>query len=223
MSIAREYNGRYLSARVDEVRISGVARSSNWLWAVHRNIASNGSFSSYGAAVNLFPNTAPALAAVSNRVAAAGRWLAITNAAADAEAPPQVLTFSLVAGPSNAALSAAGGVFTWRPAVAQAGTSHAVVVRVADDGDPPMSSTQGFEVAVPPVGTSALYAVGVSNGWLTLLAAGDGGLDYHLEASTNLSAWLPVSSTWSASPPFRLDVPVASEPPQRFHRLKLGP
>ncbi len=48
VKLAREYNGRYLNARLDEVRISSVARSSNWLWATCQNIASNSSFASYG-------------------------------------------------------------------------------------------------------------------------------------------------------------------------------
>ena len=46
LNIAREYNGRYLNARMDEVRISNVARSTNWLWATYLNIASNTVFSS---------------------------------------------------------------------------------------------------------------------------------------------------------------------------------
>jgi len=46
MNIAREYGGRYASARMDEVRISNVARSTNWLWATYQNIASNSVFNS---------------------------------------------------------------------------------------------------------------------------------------------------------------------------------
>lgn len=51
VNLAREYNGRYLNARLDEVRISSVARSSNWLWATSQNIASNSVFNSYGSVV----------------------------------------------------------------------------------------------------------------------------------------------------------------------------
>jgi hypothetical protein len=57
VNLAREYNGRYLNARMDEVRISSVARSSNWLWATCQNIASNSAFASYG------PVSAPTLSA----------------------------------------------------------------------------------------------------------------------------------------------------------------
>lgn len=44
MNIAREYGGRNLNARMDEVRISSVARSTNWLWATYQSIASNSVF-----------------------------------------------------------------------------------------------------------------------------------------------------------------------------------
>jgi hypothetical protein len=47
VNLAREYGGRYLNARLDEVRISNVPRSTNWLWATYQNIASNGSFNRY--------------------------------------------------------------------------------------------------------------------------------------------------------------------------------
>lgn len=51
VNLAREYNWRYLNARMDEVRISSVARSSNWLWATSQSIASNSAFNSYGSVV----------------------------------------------------------------------------------------------------------------------------------------------------------------------------
>jgi hypothetical protein len=51
VNIAREYSGRYLNARVDEVRISSVARSTNWLWAGVQNLAANDAFSRIGSVV----------------------------------------------------------------------------------------------------------------------------------------------------------------------------
>lgn len=44
VNLAREYGGRNLDARLDEVRVSTVARSSNWLWATYQSIASNAAF-----------------------------------------------------------------------------------------------------------------------------------------------------------------------------------
>jgi hypothetical protein len=40
-------NTRFFKGPQDEFRFSNVRRSSNWVWAVYRNIAANGAFSSY--------------------------------------------------------------------------------------------------------------------------------------------------------------------------------
>ena len=40
--------GTYVAGLIDEIRISRVARSTNWLWACYQNIVSNGVFQSYG-------------------------------------------------------------------------------------------------------------------------------------------------------------------------------
>jgi beta-glucanase (GH16 family) len=62
VNLAREYtSGRYFNGRLDEVRISNVARSTNWLWATWQNLASHATFSSYGPAELIAPD-APELA-----------------------------------------------------------------------------------------------------------------------------------------------------------------
>ena len=223
VNIAREFNGRYLNARVDEVRISRVARSSNWLWAVHRNLASNDSFVAYGAVSNQFPNTAPALAAVTDRVAAAGVWLVLTNTASDADVPAQDLVFTLVQAPDAATLGPTNGIFAWRPAVAQAAATHTVRVAVTDGGWPALGVTQSFHVTVTPVGTAAVAAVSATNGQFAFRVAGDGGLDYVLEATIDLADWLPVAVSNGATPPLSITVPVDTQSVQRIYRLRLGP
>jgi autotransporter-associated beta strand protein len=223
VNIAREFNGRYLNARVDEVRISRVARSSNWLWAVHRNLASNGAFVAYGVVSNQYPNTAPLLAGVSDRAASAGVWLVLTNAASDADVPAQALVFTLVQGPDFATLGPTNGIFAWRPAVAQAAATHTVRVAVTDSGWPALGATQSFRVSVAPVGTAAVAAVSATNGQFAFRVAGDSGLDYVLEATTDLSQWLPVSASNGATPPLSITVPVDTQAVRRMYRLRLGP
>ena len=44
---------RYFKGFLDEMRISNVARSSNWVWAVYQNIASNSAFASFSAVVSV--------------------------------------------------------------------------------------------------------------------------------------------------------------------------
>lgn len=60
LNLAREYGGRYLNARMDEVRISNVPRSTNWLWATYQNIGANNTFNSYGSTTVLIPTNPPA-------------------------------------------------------------------------------------------------------------------------------------------------------------------
>jgi len=47
--IGRDTSGDFFSGAIDEVRVSNVARSTNWLWACFMNQASNGVFANYGA------------------------------------------------------------------------------------------------------------------------------------------------------------------------------
>jgi autotransporter-associated beta strand protein len=223
VNIAREFNGRYLNARVDEVRISRVARSSNWLWAVHRNLASNGAFVAYGAVSNQYPNTAPLLAGVSDRAVSAGVWLVLTNTASDADVPAQALAFTLVQAPDFAMLGPTNGIFAWRPAVAQAGVAHTVRVAVTDSGWPALGATQSFRVSVASVGTASVAAVSATNGQFVFRVAGDSGLDYVLEATTDLSQWLPVAASNGAAPPLSITVPVDTQAVRRMYRLRLGP
>ena len=53
LEIARDNGSRYLNGRMDEVRISNVARSTNWLWATYQNIASNTVFNSASAVTSV--------------------------------------------------------------------------------------------------------------------------------------------------------------------------
>ena len=45
----------YFEGEIDEVRISSVTRSSNWVWAVWENTRPNGTFASYGAVQDTEP------------------------------------------------------------------------------------------------------------------------------------------------------------------------
>ncbi len=147
VNLAREYGGRYLDARADEVRISSVARSSNWLWATYQTIASNTAFARYDA-VFTPANHPPVLAPIADRTLSVGQTCVLTNIASDPDSPPQTLTFSLLTGPAGASLNGASGVFTWTPTPEDAGTSPRCTVRVEDNGSPILSATQTFIITV---------------------------------------------------------------------------
>jgi uncharacterized repeat protein (TIGR01451 family) len=82
--------------------------------------------------------------------------LTFTNKAADADQPPETLTYSLSNAPPGATVGPASGVFTWTPAEGQAPGTNLITVVVTDNGTPPLSVSQSFNVAVlesnePPV------------------------------------------------------------------------
>jgi hypothetical protein len=106
-------------------------------------------------APNLFGggNSAPRLSEIPNQSVTLGQTLRLNAVATDAEAPPQVLTFSLDGGaPNGASIQAATGVFTWTPVSAQTPSANPITVRVTDNGSPALSATRGFTVFVvgPP-------------------------------------------------------------------------
>ncbi len=79
-------------------------------------------------------NTAPALATIPNRSLLAGTTLTLTNIAADSNLPPQRLCFSLAAAPAGATINASNGIVSWRPSIAQVGTSNQFAVVVTQAG-----------------------------------------------------------------------------------------
>jgi hypothetical protein len=99
-------------------------------------------------------NSPPTLAPITNQTIAVGTALVLTNVASDPDGDQ--LTFSLDAGAvTNATINATNGVFSWSPTGADVGT-NSFTVTVTDNGPPPLSATQSFNVIVvqsnhPPV------------------------------------------------------------------------
>jgi hypothetical protein len=168
-------------------------------------------------------NHPPALASISNQTILAGRTLLVTNSASDADLPQQTLTFSLLNGPTNAAINTNSGLLSWRPAIAQSPSTQTVAVVVSDNGAPILSATQSFTVTVTPPAMPVLNAVSITNGQLGFWINGDFGPDYTIMASTNLASWNPIfTSNSPALPCFWVD-PNSSAYPLRFYRAVLGP
>jgi hypothetical protein len=98
-------------------------------------------------------NTAPVLPAQPNRTIAELSSLAVTNTASDADVPPNVLSYTLLAAPANAAISV-NGVITWTPTEAQGPGTAAFTTKVTDNGTPPLSATNTFTVTVTEVNSA---------------------------------------------------------------------
>jgi autotransporter-associated beta strand protein len=71
---------RYFKGPLDEIRISNVKRSSNWVWAVYQNIASNSTFVGYAAITNLLPTAPESLTASAASGQIILNWTASTGA-----------------------------------------------------------------------------------------------------------------------------------------------
>ena len=92
-------------------------------------------------------NNPPSIGAISDQLADPGRLMSVLIPVADSDVPAQTLSRSLLTGPPEASLSASG-VFSWTPSLAHASTTNLVMVKVTDDGIPPLSATQAFTIVV---------------------------------------------------------------------------
>lgn len=168
-------------------------------------------------------NSAPSLAAIGNYSLIAGATLTFTNSASDADIPAQTPTFTLLNAPSGASVNSGSGIFVWRPAIAQGGTTNALAVVVADSGSPVLSATQTFSVIVLSPANPALQQVTAGAGQFGFSVSGDAGPDYTIQASTNLTVWNDVFTTNAPALPFNWSDPATGAFNERFYRVWLGP
>jgi len=169
------------------------------------------------------PNTPPTLATISNYTRLAGATLVFTNQASDADLPAQTLTFSLLSPAAGATVVTNSGVFSWRPAMVQGGSSNTFRVVVTDSGVPALSATQAFGVRVTLPANPVLQSAGWTNGLFSLRVSGNEGPDYRLQTSTNLLNWADATNLVSPTLPFLWTDPGAMNDKQRFYRAQLGP
>jgi hypothetical protein len=161
------------------------------------------------------------LSPISNRVVNAGVTLAITNVATDSDTPAQTLTFNLLTAPTSAVLNANSGIFTWRPAVAQANTTKLTTLKVTGSGTPPLSATQSFSIVVNPLARPVLGLARLTNGFWKLNVTGPAGPDYSIQGASNLVNWTALTVSNSATLPFTwID---GNNVPAWFYRVLLGP
>ncbi len=202
----------YFSGTIDDVQLYGSAL----------NGAQVGALALLGPA-----NTEPMLAAIGDRSIIAGQTLNVTNSASDSDVPVQTLTFSLLSAPTNATINATNGIFTWRPTLAQAPSTNLISVSVTDNGTPPLSATQSFQVIVTtPVSPTFGGKPGLTGGGFSLQVNGGSGLNYYLQTATNLTppvTWVTVQTNLSATPPFTFTDPAATNFNRRFYRVLIGP
>jgi hypothetical protein len=168
-------------------------------------------------------NNRPVLGAISNTHINPGVTLLITNTATDSDQPPTPLTFALPVAPTNATIVAGNGLVSWRPTVAQAGSTNNFTVTVTANGAASLTATQSFTVIVNPLVMPALAHPTVSNNTVSFQVTGGTGPDYTIQNSTNLSTWTGIFTSNSPALPFTWTDTNASTLPQLFYRLRLNP
>jgi hypothetical protein len=172
-------------------------------------------------AANIIPNTAPVLAAISNRVVTLGQILAVTAIGSDSDAPGQTLAYSLTVKPVGATIGAASGIISWTPNVAPATNNFTVVV--ADNGTPSLTATQSFVVVTAPVPAVSSYALNGSS--FTFQWGASLGQKLQVESCADLAApiWQPVSPVLTGNGGTLSFTNLLDDEPQRYFRLRVMP
>ena len=112
-------------------------------------------------------NTEPTLENEPDALIDANSPFALFLTAQDNDKPEQELTFSLIDGPAGLTVSPSGEL-SWVPEASQSKTTNLVAVRVTDNGVPPMSGTNEFQLIVraptdssqPPPPLRTLWQIG---------------------------------------------------------------
>lgn len=167
-------------------------------------------------------NSPPVLAPIANDTVHPGMTVMFTNSAGDPDAD-QSLTFSLDPGaPPSASIDPASGVFTWTPDSSYANTTDPITVRVTDNGVPPLSATQMFNVTVVPL---VFQPASLSNGVLTISWGSIPGVTYQVQYTTNLADpnWTELPPDVTASDVTASTTDVIGTDVQRFYRVVVGP
>lgn len=117
------------------------------------------------AAALLRVNTPPVIDPISDKIVNRGTPVAASIVTRDQDVPVQTLTYTLQDAPAGATINSASGLFTWTPPSSQTPGTNSVVVRVADNGSPSLSSTGAFKVVVFPGVSTNVTFVNTNSAW----------------------------------------------------------
>jgi hypothetical protein len=170
---------------------------------------------------NVSANTTPVLDPMADASVVVGQTLNLTFTAHDAEAPPQVLSFSLVGPvPEGAALSSNTGAFTWAPTAGQAPSSNYFTVRVSDNGVPSLSASRSFAVFVVLPSTATISPPS-ANGDLTIGFGTVAGKHYRVDYKDDLGQanWVVLEENLVGTGGILTITVNTGSSPQRFYRI----
>src|SRR5690349_12336633 len=95
-------------------------------------------------------NVAPVLPGQTNHTIAEQTLLMVTNTASDADVPANTLSYQLINAPAGASIDASG-VISGTPNESQGPGTNTLTTVVTDNGVPPLSATNSFDVVVTEV------------------------------------------------------------------------
>jgi hypothetical protein len=104
-------------------------------------------------------NNPPTLAPITSRTVNEGQPLSVSVSATDPDAGPQTLRYSFDTAPPGMTIHSNTGAILWTPTEAQGPGNYAAVVRVTDDGEPPLSDTKTLSVTVNEVNVPPALAL----------------------------------------------------------------
>jgi hypothetical protein len=166
-------------------------------------------------------NQPPVLTPIPNRTIHAGMLVTFTNAASDADAPANTLSYSLEPGaPGGAGVVANTGVFSWLTSDVNSGSSNYFTMLVTDNGVPPLNDSESFSVVVRP--RPSIQSTGVAGGNFQLQWSAIAGMKYRVQFKNSLDAvaWLDlIPDVTSGANSAGFSDPLGSS--QRFYRVKV--
>ncbi len=162
-------------------------------------------------------NRPPVLGLVSPQFAAAGELFSLSVATQDPDFPAQTFHFSLEGAPAGMSIGASSGAIWWTPLPGDGG-SWEFVVRVTDDGNPPLSATTRATVTVVGGTFAAGSALG-EDGQLHINWASQAEVSYRIESLADLEgSWELIETVTGTGQPMTYLVPINLAPP-RFFRV----
>ena len=118
-----------------------------------------GLYNTATAQITSFNNTPPTINTIARQSVNEGTRVSVTAVGADIDAGQTLRYAFATAAPVGATVDAITGVFGWTPTEAQGPSIVTIRIKVTDNGTPPMSATNQFDIGVNEVNTAPTLQV----------------------------------------------------------------
>ena len=115
-------------------------------------------------------NSAPVLAAITDRTINEGQTLSLTATATDSDVPANTITYSLANAPAGMTINSSSGAISWPTAELDGADVVQVTVNATDNGSPALTASRSFNVTVNEVNIAPVLTLGTSTSTQTGIA-----------------------------------------------------